>query len=291
MASLHHNTTPVPDDNLPFNPSNTVLTLADLGRILSVAPTLSFSESAWSIEPPTSQSPATTSQSPATTSQSLGTYRRAFVHSSYALRKNDSFEEGNARLPPGCVPLQEASYERLEYLGDAVLGCVVAEYLCARYPGENEGFLSRMRTGIVNGASLASLSAQMGFGRHVVLSRQMEDARGSPNVLEDVLEAFIGAVFVCGGYDDARAFVVGVMETYIDWAELVAAKPHVKERLARSVSGGVRYLEVDVRSGVHTVSAVSMLSGQQLALGRGSSRKAAEQAAAANAALERSKKI
>ena len=266
-VTLHHNTTPLSDDDLPFNPANTVLSLTDLNGILEAG-----CQNGGDVIP--SMRVAVGDDA------SLGTFRRAFVHSSYALRKNDSFEEGNARLPPGCVPLQEASYERLEFLGDAVLGCVTAEYLCARFPGENEGFMSRMRTGIVNGVSLASLSAQMGLGRHVVLSRQMEDSRGNTNVLEDVLEAFIGAVFLTGGYANARAFVVGVLETHVDWADLVAAKPHVKERLARAVPGGVRYLEVDVRGGQHMVSVVSAADGRQLAVGRGSSRKEAEKAAA-----------
>ena len=256
-ATLHHNTTPLADVELPFNPLNAVLSATTLNAILAAHGGL-----------------------PAVADGALGTYRRAFVHSSYVLRKNEGFDEGNARLPPGCVPLQEASYERLEYLGDAVLGCVAAEYLCARYPGENEGFLSRMRTGIVNGVALADLSAQLGFERFVILSRQMEESRGSPSVLEDVLEAFIGAVFLTGGYADARTFVVGVMETYVDWVELVAARPHVKERLSRAVPGGVRYLEVDVRGGVHAVSAVSVADGRQLAVGRGPSRRLAERAAA-----------
>lgn len=263
-AALHHNTTPVASEELPFNPANSVLEPADLDRIL------------------------TSHGLPPAAPGDVGTFRRAFVHSSYALRKNDTFEEGNARIPPGCVPLQEASYERLEYLGDAVLGCVTAEYLYARFPAENEGFLSRMRTGIVNGVALADLAAHMGLERHVVISKQLEETGGreNPKVLEDVLEALIGAVFSSGGsgaskgYPAARTFIVSILETYIDWAELVAQKPHVKERLHRSVPGGIKYLEVDVRGGVHTVAATSCADGRSLGVGKGPSRRLAEKAAA-----------
>lgn len=256
---LHHNTTPVAAEELPFNPVNSVLEPADLDRILTAH----------------GLPPAAPSE--------LGTFRRAFVHSSYTLRKNDTFEEGNARIPPGCVPLQEASYERLEYLGDAVLGCVTAEYLYARFPAENEGFLSRMRTGIVNGLALADLAASLGLERHVILSKQMEEGGGrdSPKVLEDVLEALIGAIFSSGGgYAAAREFLTSVLETYIDWAELVAQKPHVKERLHRRVPGGVKYMELDVRAGVHTVAATACADGRSLGVGKGPSRRMAEKAAA-----------
>ena len=217
---------------------------------------------------------------PAVQEEDLGTYRCAFVHSSYVLRKNQSFEEGNARRPPDCLPLQEMAYERLEYLGDAVLGCVVAEYLYHRFPGENEGFLSRLRTGLVNGAALADLASELGFERYVILSKQMEEGGGreTPAVLEDAFEAFAGAVFTRGGYGAARTFLVSVMESTIDWAELISQKPHAKERCMR-LWPGCKYFEVNVLQGVHT-SAVKAADGRLLGTGRGASRRAAEKAAA-----------
>ena len=264
---MHHKTSPLTSEELPFNPSNTLLALEDATALLCDRGL------------------------PAATDADLGAYRCAFVHSSYVLRKNQGFDEGNARMPPGCLPLQEMAYERLEYLGDAVLGCVVAEYLYNRFPSENEGFLSRIRTGIVNGAALADFASELGLERFVIISKQLEDAGGreSPAVLEDAFEAFAGAVFTRGGYDAARTFLVNVMENYVDWAELISQKPHPKERLSRS-SPGVRYLEVNVvRNGarrVYTIAAKGA-DGRVLGTGKGASRRAAEKAAAV-AALDRS---
>ena len=81
----------------------------------------------------------------------INLYRKAFVHKSYCTRKNENFLNGNINCPPGCLPLQEDSNERLEFLGDSILNMVVADYLFERYPDENEGFLTRMRTKLVNG--------------------------------------------------------------------------------------------------------------------------------------------
>jgi len=260
-ASLHHKTAPVAGDDLPFNPANTLLALEDVNALLEE------------------------NGLPPATEDALGAYRCAFVHSSYVLRKNQGFEEGNARMPPGCLPLQEMAYERLEYLGDAVLGCVVAEYLYNRFPGENEGFLTRLRTGIVNGAALADLASELGLERFVILSKQLEETGGRecPAVLEDAFEAFVGAVFTRGGYDAARTFLVRVMETWVDWAELVSQKPHPKERLARA-SPGVRYLEVNVerkggKGATYTIAAKAA-DGRLLGTGKEASRRAAEKAAA-----------
>ncbi len=81
----------------------------------------------------------------------LNLYRNAFVHRSYCTMKNDDFESGNERCPENCIPLQEMSYERLEFIGDSILGMVCATYLHERYPDQAEGFLSKLRTKIVNG--------------------------------------------------------------------------------------------------------------------------------------------
>ena len=260
---MHHHTTPVPDGDLQFNRENRAIDAGELSKLLSDHGLHGL------VRPPT-----------------LSLYRCAFVHSSYVLRKNHTFEQGNHRCPPDCLPLQEMAYERLEFLGDAVLGCVCAEYLYRRFPAESEGFLTRVRTGIVNGVALADIAAQMGLERHIILSRQEEAGGGreNPKIMEDVFEALVGAILTdTGSYDACRAFLVSVFETYVDWAEIIQQKPHAKEQLAKQVPKGVKYLEVDVsaRSGRRTVTvAAKAPDGTLLGTGKGPTRRLAERAAA-----------
>jgi ribonuclease-3 len=90
------------------------------------------------------------------------------------------------------------SYERIEFLGDALLGMIVANYLYTRFPDQNEGFLSKIRTKIVNGRMLGYLSDKIGFPKFAIISKQVEETGGRNNfkIMEDIFEAFIGALFL-----------------------------------------------------------------------------------------------
>ena len=100
-------------------------------------------------------------------------------------------------------------YERLEFLGDRVLGLIVAELLWRRFPDEAEGALTRRHTSLVRRETLTSIAKEIGIGAHIVLSRGEEaaGARGNPSVLADVCEAVIAALYLDGGLVAARAFV------------------------------------------------------------------------------------
>lgn len=169
----------------------------------------------------------------------LNWYRKALTHRSYCTRKNENFLQGNRVCPPGCLPLQEDSNECLEYLGDAVLGAVVGAYLKERYPDENEGFLTRMRTKLVNGNMLADLCRASGLARFIVISRQIEEkgGRSSKNILEDAFEAFIGAVFEDAERDQqfnaARDWLEGFLERTVDFAELITQHASHKDALCK----------------------------------------------------------
>ena len=117
----------------PFNPLNKLVTKEDVQMIL--------------IEHGVDYSP-----------KDISLYNKAFLHRSYCTRKNDNVITGNTECPTNCLPLQEESNERLEFLGDSILNFVVADYLYDRYPDVNEGFLTKVRTRIVNGNMLAELS-------------------------------------------------------------------------------------------------------------------------------------
>ena len=101
------------------------------------------------------------------------------------------------------------SYERLEFLGDAVLGLIVAESLYKKFPQEKEGRLSRMRAALVNRDALAKVSLLTKLNQFVVLGEGERKAGGSerPSILADAIEAIIGAIYLDGGIEVCRAFI------------------------------------------------------------------------------------
>jgi ribonuclease-3 len=111
-----------------------------------------------------------------------------------------------------------ANYERLEFLGDRVLGLVVAEWLFERYPAEPEGALSRRLNALVTGAVCAEVARNIGVVRHLRLGKQAREdgAHDSDNVLGDVMEALIGALYLDGGLEPVRAFIRRAWESQIE---------------------------------------------------------------------------
>ena len=101
------------------------------------------------------------------------------------------------------------SYERLEFLGDRVLGLVVAEMLYERFPRDPEGFLARRHAALVRKEALARVARRVDLGRHIVMSRGEEDAGGreSDAILSDACESLLGATYLDGGLGPAAAFI------------------------------------------------------------------------------------
>lgn len=97
--------------------------------------------------------------------------------------------------------------ERLEFLGDGVLGCAVADELYARFPQLPEGKLTRLRANLVREESLAAVGERIGLAEHLHLG----NVKVQPSLLADAVEAVLGAVFLDGGYDAARKAVVAVL--------------------------------------------------------------------------------
>lgn len=116
----------------------------------------------------------------------------------------DLFEQA---LTHGSVGAEH--YQRLEFLGDRVLGLAVAEWLFALFPDEPEGALSRRFNALVSGETCAEIARAVGVPPHLLLGKQARDdgAADSDNVLGDVMEALIGALFIEAGMDAARDFV------------------------------------------------------------------------------------
>jgi ribonuclease-3 len=193
-----------------------------------------------------------------------------------------------------CLPLQEDSNERYEFLGDAILNVTIATYLFERYPSENEGFLTRMRTKLVNGKMLAHLSKIVGLEKFILMSKQIEDGdgRANTNILEDTFEAFIAAVFFDLGLETAQEWIINVMETNLDFSDLVKMNNNMKDIILKYYQQNFGYTpkfyEVDVSTeGKVKVFKVCLkdLNGVMISDGVGKTKKEAEHDAAKKAIL------
>jgi len=112
----------------------------------------------------------------------------------------------------------QRSNERLEFLGDRVLGLVVADLLMSRFARESEGALTRRHAGLVCRETLAEIALELDLGRFLVVGRSEGEAAGraNPALLADALEALIGAIYLDGGLDAAQAFIGRHWQTRLD---------------------------------------------------------------------------
>lgn len=179
--------------------------------------------------------------------------------------------------------------ERLEFLGDAVLGMVVADFLYRAETGLDEGDLSRLRANIVNGEALALAAQALELGDALRLGPGELKSGGfrRRSVLGDAFEAIIGAIYLDGGVDAARAFIHAVLDDALnnlpDPAQLKDAKTRLQELLQERGLGLPEYTTLDVagpphKQKFHVACRVPELALESQALG--SSRRGAEQAAA-----------
>jgi len=121
------------------------------------------------------------------------------------------------------------SNERLEYLGDAVLGTIVAEYLFKKYPNKNEGFLTKMRSKIVKRQSLNKIADKMGLD---VILNEYNQTRLSRSMLGNALEALVGAVYLECGYNGTKRYVINkILRSYLDIHELEEYDDNYKSQL------------------------------------------------------------
>ena len=129
---------------------------------------------------------------------------RALYHSSYANEHRGGF----------------GSNERLEFLGDAVLGMVTADYLFHRHPDLPEGDLTRIRAALVCEQSLHEVAQRLGLGEYIKLGHgeELGGGRKRPSILADATEALLGAIYLDGGIEPARAFVLRFIPHKVDVA-------------------------------------------------------------------------
>lgn len=179
-------------------------------------------------------------------------------------------------------------YQRLEFLGDAVIQFVVTAALYRLRPAEREGELSRLRVALTNGAFLGELARELGLPAHLRLCAAEQKTGGSPTVAGDAYESVAGAIFLDGGPPAAQAFIertYGDLEARLAALRLDEANPkgRLQERIQPSHgTGALRYETVQSGGPDHAKEYVSTvwLADRALGTGRGPSKKAAEEAAA-----------
>lgn len=262
------------DQVLPYNEHNVLLNKQDIIDI--------FKDFDLSIEP-----------------VNIDIYRNAMVHVSYCCRKNENFENGNTLCPESVLPLQEDSNERLEYLGDAVIALITAKYLFVRYPDrENEGFLTKMRTKIVNGDMLAKLCSFTKIPKFLIISQQIEQNHGRQNkkILEDSFEAFLGAMFMdfSENYPNAMTlceeWFINLLEDKIDFSQLVLMNTNYKDVFLKYFQHSFNYIPkfYEISNEITCVGkkydvCIKDNNNDVVSVGTGSNKKLAENDAALNA--------
>jgi len=188
--------------------------------------------------------------------------------------------------------------ERLEYLGDAVLGLVVSEFLFKRFPDYDEGNLTKIKAALVNETMLSKIAGTFGLGQFVFLSAEEEKSGGrlKPSIVADALEAVIGAIYLDGGLrpssEFVKKFILDDYEILIKDESMINYKGELLERMQAAGRGIPRYEVVEEIGPDHTKTFVISVSvdGSRLGVGKGMSKKEAEQRAA-KMALDSLKKL
>jgi ribonuclease-3 len=222
-------------------------------------------------------------------------FQTAMVHTTYVRRTEYTTPDGRpaqlAPCPSGVMPLQDESYECLEFEGDSVLGVCVATYLRRKYPEKKQGFLTDARKELVNNERIGELSKKIGLNRFYIISRHNEasvaiDGRNNAKKLGDIFEAFLGALWTdCGNrFHIVYTFVISVLEAYVDIDEAVNSATnykHLFQKYCQKTLGCTptyAMLSNDTKQNEIRV-AVCDASGKHIAYGVGSTRKKAEQMA------------
>ncbi len=170
---------------------------------------------------------------------SLEYYQEALTHKSYIKSEYECLDTDllidAKNKVPRAIELFEKSNERLEFLGDTVIKCIFSEYLFKRFPSEDEGFMTRLKTKIEDKDSLARYAYRLGIDYYLIISKQIEDNNGrkSNKLLEDAFEAFIGALYLDLGFDICKQFLTIILETEIDYAEILYRDTNYKDQLLK----------------------------------------------------------
>lgn len=183
------------------------------------------------------------------------------------------------------------SYERLEFLGDAVLDLIVTEIIFDLFPHKDEGFLTKLRAKLVKGDTLSKFARKLHFNELLILAEeaQGQGIENSKSVLADVFEAQVGALYLDAGYEAASAFVRKVIDRYINFETIINTLDNYKSLLLEFAQARQMeiptYSIIDERGPGHdkTFETEVSVDNRPIATGIGKSKKEAEQKAAQKA--------
>ncbi|MEQ8243297.1 ribonuclease III [Fulvivirga sp.] len=201
----------------------------------------------------------------------LDLYKLATRHSSVAETNEQGLKESN---------------ERLEYLGDAVLGAAIADYLFKKYPFKDEGFLTEIRSRIVNRESLNNLGKKVGLNALVEYDQTKRDRLSHKSLYGDTLEAFVGAVYLDHGYDFCKTFILEkLIMPYFDLQTVIESTINFKSKLiewSQKENAELRFdvLGTKTNSQHKEFTAEVIVNNETMGKGYGYNKKKAEQDAA-----------
>jgi ribonuclease-3 len=175
--------------------------------------------------------------------QNLELFQLAMIHISYLNRS--TVTDKTARMLRDVIPietnkrhlampLKDKDYGRLEYLGDAKIHDILAEYLFERYETEDEGFLTKLRTKIEKAETLSELSKKLRLHHYAIVARNIEQSGGrltNIHLTEDIFEAFVGALSREITFERLKCFIVKIVENELDMAEMIYLNDNYKEQL------------------------------------------------------------
>lgn len=207
----------------------------------------------------------------------LGVYQLAFRHTS-ASRETaiQGFRESN---------------ERLEYLGDAVLGMIVAEFLFTKYPYKDEGFLTEIRSRIVNRETLNQISRKLGLDGLIEYDGNRKGMSARSSMYGDALEAFVGAIYLDKGFRFTRKFILKKLLTHYDLEDIILNNVNFKSLIiewAQREGKEIRFEVVEEKGNRHHREFISQLvvEDEAFTIGNGFTKKKAEQSAAEKACVQ-----
>jgi ribonuclease III len=201
----------------------------------------------------------------------LTPYKLSLIHSSIAKPNIKGFKESN---------------ERLEYLGDAILGAVIADYLFKKYPFKDEGFLTEIRSRIVNRESLNLLARKIGLDKMIKFEDSGKTVHSHKSLYGDTLEAFVGAVYLDKGYLFCQKFILTkLLLPHFDLETIVSTDVNFKSKIiewAQKENKEAKFEIVDVKSVRNHKEFIAhlIIDDEVIGVGHGLNKKKAEQDAA-----------
>jgi len=175
----------------------------------------------------------------------ISLFQQACIHTSYKDKSEEWAKQSEPMIllekPKNCLSLQEGDNEELEHVGDGLLSGIVADYLKQRYGGQGEGFLTSLRTAIVNNDSLGVLAEKVGLHNHLIISRHQEEVcngRRNLRLLGSLFEAWLGAIFYSEGgggrgFEATQTYVVHVIQKHVDFVDLITSNTNYKDQILR----------------------------------------------------------